>query len=71
MLDRVFLPVLSASGRRSANDDAKLESCAFLGPRAGAEVYAGALRDVILPGFEELGVDLGPARARAREHGWA
>ncbi|HTQ47883.1 MAG TPA: ferritin-like domain-containing protein [Polyangiaceae bacterium] len=71
MLDRTFGPVLGAAGRKRPDDDARLESCAFLGPRAGADVYARALRDVILPGFEELGVDLGPTLARVSERGWA
>jgi hypothetical protein len=28
------------------------------------------LHEVILPGFETLGVDLGPAVARVRSEGW-
>lgn len=71
MLDRTFRPVLGAAARKGPADDVRLESCAYLGPRAGADVYRSALADVILPGFEEIGVDLGPARARIRERGWA
>lgn len=71
MLDRTFGAVLGAAARKGARDDARLEACAYLGPRAGADVYARALRDVILPGFEQLGVDLGPARKRVAERGWA
>ncbi len=70
MLDRTFRPVLGPRSRKRVDDEEKLERCAFLGARAGADVYARALFDVILPGFEELGVDLAPARARIREHGW-
>jgi len=73
MLDRTFRAVLGAPlGRRGArgDDDAALEACAHLGPRAAADVYARALRDVILPGFEQLGVDLAPSRALLRERRW-
>lgn len=72
MLNRTFRSVLAAGGgrARTAEDNPKLEACAFLGPRAGADVYARALRDVILPGFETLGIDLGPSRALLRERRW-
>jgi hypothetical protein len=70
MLDRNFRAVLGAA-RRAPGDDSKLEQCAYLGARAGADVYSRALHDVILPGFEEVGVDLGPARALVCERGWA
>jgi hypothetical protein len=70
MLDRTFRAVLAAA-RRAPRDDARLEKCAYLGVRAGADIYARALHSVILPGFEELGVDLGPARDLVGERGWA
>jgi hypothetical protein len=35
------------------------------------ELFRTTLREVILPGFDVLGVDLGPANARARAEGWA
>jgi hypothetical protein len=68
MIDRTFRPVLGA--RRAARDDAAFERCAYLGPRAGADVYARALRDVVLPGFDELGVDLGPTRKLLADRDW-
>jgi hypothetical protein len=74
MLDRTFGPVLGARRRGPREDrqrDVGLERCAYLGPSAGADVYARALRDVILPGFDELGVDLGPTRKLLQERGWA
>jgi hypothetical protein len=72
MLERTFHVVLGRAGDRGAarDDDAKLESCGYLGPRAAADVYARALHDVILPGFEQLGVELGPAQALLRERRW-
>jgi hypothetical protein len=67
MLTRTFAAVLRA---RVRSDDAPLESCAYLGPQAAAAVYRRALGDVILPGFEQLGVDLAPSRALVRERAW-
>jgi hypothetical protein len=68
MLDRTFSPVLGAVARKRTDDDARLEKFGWLGARAAADVYARTLVDVILPGFEELGVDLGPARAYVMSH---
>jgi hypothetical protein len=68
MLDRTFRSVLAP--RPAKDEEPVLETCAYLGHRAGADVYRRSLRDVILPGFEQLGVDLGPARERVRERGW-
>jgi hypothetical protein len=70
MIDRTFRDVLGAA-RGAQTDDAALERCAYLGVHAGADVYRRALSDVILPGFEELGLDLGPTRAVVAERGWA
>jgi hypothetical protein len=69
MLTRTLRGVLG--GKVASADTAKLEACAHLGPRAAADVYRRAVRDVILPGFETLGVELGPAHALLRERGWA
>jgi hypothetical protein len=68
MLDRAFRSVLRP--RAAEATEPRLETCAYLGHRASADVYRRSLRDVILPGFEQLGVDLGPAHARVRERGW-
>jgi len=74
MLARTFQAVLDAprapqKGATQA-DDAPHEACGYLGPRAAAEVYRRALRDVILPGFEQLGIDLDASRALVRERAW-
>lgn len=69
MLTRIFEAVLG-SPRSAPRDDAGLEACGYLGPAAGAEVYRRALRDVILPGFEQLGLDLRPSRALIEERRW-
>jgi hypothetical protein len=71
MFDRTLQRVFDAAARAVPdNDDEKLERCAYLGMRAAGAIYARALRDVILPGFEMLSIDLGPARKRLRERGW-
>jgi hypothetical protein len=71
MLERTFRGMLgSRQAAPDGDDDARLETCGYLGRRAGVEVYRRALRDVILPGFDQLGVDLRPARARVRERRW-
>lgn len=70
MLDRTFRHVLSARAERGAGDDSALESMGYLGPRASAAIYRSALHDVIFPGFDTLGVDLGPARKLLGERGW-
>jgi hypothetical protein len=71
MLERTFAAILDAEHPAASEDDRKLEAYGTLTPRAGAEVYGQALRTVILPGFEELGIDLGPSRALLRERRWA
>jgi hypothetical protein len=71
MLERTFAAVLGAEHPAASEDDAKLEACGYLTPRAGAEVYGQALRTVILPGFEQLGIDLEPSRALLRARHWA
>jgi hypothetical protein len=70
MLDRTFRRVLNAGARARPYTEEKLESCGYLGARAAGEACTRALRDVILPGFEMVGVDLGAARNLVRERGW-
>jgi hypothetical protein len=70
MLDRTFRNVLGTARRAKIEDDRSLERYAYLGPRAGGEVCTRALRDVILPGFDALGVDLGPARSKIAAREW-
>ncbi len=69
MLERTFAAVFDGA-RRSKPDDSRLESCGYLGAHAAAAVYARALGDVILPGFETLGVDVQSARKLAQSRGW-
>ncbi len=61
MLDRtVGRPLRSAE--RSPEDDGQMESYGWLARTAATAALRRALRDVIVPGFETLGVDLAAAR---------
>jgi hypothetical protein len=54
----------------STSDDPALEAHGYLGPAACASVYRTALADVVLPGFDALGIDTSAARHHAAERGW-
>jgi hypothetical protein len=54
----------------SITDEPALEAHGYLGPAACAYVYRTALADIVLPGFDELGIDTSAARHHAAERGW-
>jgi hypothetical protein len=70
MLDRTMGWVMDASGAKPEPDRAELEAVGYLGSSAGGSLFQRTLRDVILPGFEACGVDLGPTRAHVAAKGW-
>jgi hypothetical protein len=70
MLDRTIGRVLRSAKRAPEPDDPAREAFGFLGNDAGAALFSRTLRDVILPGFELCGVELGPAREAAAAGGW-
>ena len=70
MLDRTVGWVMRLPASRPEPADPTIEAFGYLGNDVGAAIFARALRDVILPGFEALGVDLGPSRQRIAERGW-
>jgi len=70
MLERTVGWVMKLAETHPEPDDRSLEALGYLGHDAGAAIFARALRDVILPGFEVLGVDLGPARQYIAERRW-
>src|SRR5262249_53784984 len=70
MLTRVVGRVMHVAGRAPAPDALALEAFGPLGAQATAAIFARTLRDVILPGFELVGIDLVPARACIEESGW-
>jgi len=60
MLDRTFGRVLRGPGR--IEDDDAMEAFGYVREGACAAIFRRALRDVVVPGFELLGVDLSPSR---------
>lgn len=61
MLDRTFGRALRERGR--VEDDDAMEAFGYVRDAACADLVRRALRDVVLPGFETLGVDLARSRA--------
>jgi hypothetical protein len=70
MLDRTFGRFLRQAKANPDKDSDAMEAVGFLGTSAGAAVYQRTLREVVLPGFEQCGVDVRPIRRWATEHGW-
>jgi hypothetical protein len=70
ILSRTFQAVLGSPRVASQEDDPRLEACGYLGASTAADVYRRSLRDVIIPGFEQLGVDLRASRAFLAERHW-
>jgi hypothetical protein len=60
MFDRTFGRVLRALGE--VQDDDAMEAFGYVREGACAAIFGRALRDVVVPGFELLGVDLSPSR---------
>jgi hypothetical protein len=71
MLDRAVGSLFERAACSTSADDRELEALGYLGLDVSAAIYARALRSVVFPGFEELGIDLGPALAHAKARGWA
>jgi hypothetical protein len=70
MLDRTFGRIMRGLAATPEPDVASRQALGHLANDACAGLFARTLREVILPGFEALGVDLGPAQARIRAEGW-
>jgi hypothetical protein len=66
LLDRTVGRTLR-SVERSPEDDGAMESYGWLGRTAALAAIRHALRDVIVPGFETLGVDLSVAQSTVGE----
>ncbi len=60
MLDRTFGRVLRGLGR--VEDDDAMEAFGYVREGACAAIFRRALRDVVVPGFELLRIDLSPSR---------
>jgi hypothetical protein len=63
-------PVMDEAREAPEGDDPLIDAHGYLGRDRGAEIYARTFFEVILPGFEALGVDTEGARRVARDEGW-
>jgi hypothetical protein len=70
LVDRTIGPVMNTASRAKPHADEDLERFGYLGPWEAGRIYSRTLRDVILPGFETLGIRTTVARSLARERGW-
>jgi hypothetical protein len=70
LLAATVKPVIDEARAAPEGEDVDIEAHGYLVRDRGAAIYTKALRDVVLPGFETLGVDTEPARAFARAEGW-
>jgi hypothetical protein len=66
MLDRTFGGVLRHAKAHPEKDDRAMEAVGYLALSAVESVYLRTLRDVVLPGLEECGVDARSSRTWAR-----
>jgi hypothetical protein len=71
MLERTVGRALSDSGHADAPDDPSMEAFGYLGQTSGTFALRRAFGDVILPGFQRLGVDIRTALAWADARGCA
>ncbi len=62
MIDRTFGRALRPAG--DVADDDSMEAFGYVRAAACAPIVRRALRDVVVPGFETLGVNLAPSRDR-------
>jgi hypothetical protein len=62
MIDRTFGRALQGVGHKA--DDEAMEAFGYVRESACPAIFLRALRDVVVPGFETLGVDLSCARER-------
>jgi hypothetical protein len=70
MLDRTAGRVLRGIVAEPEPDVAARRVLGHLANDACADLFKRTLREVILPGFDALGVDILPAQARIRAEGW-
>lgn len=70
LLDRVMDSALAPAKSRPEADDPTRERFGYLGTTTVAALYTKTIADVILPGFDHVGVDSRHAREHARRRGW-
>jgi hypothetical protein len=69
ILSRVLGPIVAAEGH-GPRRDAQLDAHGYVDGEDAARVYRTGLRDVVLPGFEHLGIDVSRAKAHAMAEGF-
>jgi hypothetical protein len=70
LLARAVGAIMGPATAARAPADRVLEAHALLHGASIAALYRSALADVVLPGFDAVGVDTAAARALVRERGW-
>lgn len=70
MLDRTYGVSIRGAAARPDPDVPARTALGHLSNDACPGIFREALREVILPGFEGVGVDLGPTMERIRAEGW-
>jgi hypothetical protein len=70
MLDRTYAPPLRAAAADPEPNLPARSAVGHLGNDACPGIFRQALHEVILPGFETLGVDVGALRHRIDDRGW-
>jgi hypothetical protein len=70
MLDRTVGRALRGVAAAPEPESLARSAVGHLANDACADLFRRTLREVILPGFELLGVDVAPAQARIRAEGW-
>jgi hypothetical protein len=63
-------PVIENAERAPEPDDPELLPHGYLGTTRGADIYRRTLHDVILPGFDAIGVDTRATRELVQLRGW-
>jgi hypothetical protein len=67
LLERTVGRAMRDAARHPEGDDPQMEAFGYVGRTSSLAVFRRALVDVIVPGFETLGVDLGASRACIEE----
>lgn len=71
LVEITVAPVIEGAERAPEPDDPELLPHGYLGSTRGADIYRRTLREVILPGFDSIGVDTRATCELVRRRGWA
>ena len=70
LVNDTVAPVIKNAERAPEADDPELVPLGYLGTTRGADIYRRTLHDVILPGFDSVGVDTRATRELVAARGW-